>query len=207
MREPAIERSRFAILMVLAASALTVCILASSAMADVEAVEEKDPPTRILLKRTEPRSVAAMRHTGPMEEIPATVMTLISQVAAGGYDMTGPLMIVYYDSPEEVPSEKLRWEVWMPVAYPGPMKKVEEDQMGFRHIDPMFVAYTYHIGPYEDLPGAYKVLSDWAEVNKYKVTGFPVEVYWSDPMTVPAEKLVTELWFPVEEKRIPGVAN
>lgn len=185
---------------------LAVIALSAAALAET-APAEKDPPTRILLKRTEPRSVAAMRHTGPLEEIPATVMGLIGQVAAGGYDMTGPLMVVYYDSPGEVSEEELRWEVWMPVAYPGPMKKVGEDEMGFRHIDPMFVAYTYHIGSYDGLPGAYKILSDWAETNKYKITGYPVEVYWSDPMTVPEEKLVTELWFPVEEKKIPGVAK
>lgn len=186
---------------------LAVCALAASALADVEALTEKDPPTKVLLKKTEPRSVAAMRHTGPFEEIPATVMKLTGLISAGGYDMTGPLMTVYYDSPEEVAGDQLRWEVWMPVAFPGQMKRVEDDQMGFRHIDPMFVAYTFHIGSYDGLPGAYKVLSDWAEVNKYKITGPPVEVYWSDPMTVPEEKLVTELWFPVEEKRIPGVAN
>jgi effector-binding domain-containing protein len=116
-------------------------------------------------------------------------------------------MVVYYDSPEEVPAEELRWEVWMPVAYPGPMKKVAEDEMGFRHMDPMFVAYTFHIGSYEGLPSAYKTLSDWAGTNRYKITGPPVEVYWSDPMTVPEDKLVTELWFPVEEKKIPGIAN
>jgi len=180
---------------------LAVAALAAGALA------EKDPPTRILLKKTEPRSVAAMSHTGPFDEIPATVMSLIGQIAAGGYDMTGPLMMIYYDSPDEVPAEELRWEVWMPVAYPGSMKKVKEDQMGFRHIDPMFVAYTFHIGSYDGLPGAYQVLSDWARLNKYKVMGPPVEIYWSDPMTVPEEKRVTEVWFPVEEKRIPGVAK
>jgi effector-binding domain-containing protein len=204
------RRSLIVVLAGMAVAALAgaaVAALAAAALADSEAIEEKGPPTRVLLKRTEPRSVATMHHTGPFDEIPATVMKLMGMISAGGYDMTGPLMMVYYDSPEEVPAEKLRWEVWMPVAYPGPMKKTEEDEMGFRHIDPLFVAYTFHVGSYDRLPGAYKVLSDWAETNKYKVTGPPVEVYWNDPSTVPEEKLVTELWFPVEEKKIPGVAK
>jgi effector-binding domain-containing protein len=207
MEKPASRRWLMAVLTICAMCALAVCSMAAIALADNDAPDEKEPPTRILLKRTEPRSVAAMRHTGPFDEIPATVMELIGLVAEGGYDMTGPLMVVYYDSPEEVAAEKLRWEVWMPVAYPGPMKKVEEDMMGFRHIDPMFVAYTYHVGPYDGLPEAYRVLTDWAEHNKYKIVAPPVEVYWSDPMTVPEEKLVTEIWFPVEEKKIPGVAR
>ena len=190
--------------------ALAIIAMVAGAVAEIEeagAAGEKGPPTKVLLKKTEPRSVAAMRHTGPFDEIPATVMKLIGMVAMEGYAMTGPLMAVYYDNPEAVPDEELAWEVWMPVAYPGPMKKVEEDEMGFRHIDPMFVAYTYHIGAYDGLPGAYEILFEWAERNQYKVVGPPVEVYWSDPMTVPEEKLVTEVWFPVEEKRIPGIAK
>lgn len=202
MKESATRRSLIAVLV-----GLAVVAIAAAALADASATTKEDPPTRILLKRTEPRSVAALRHTGPLDEIPATVMSLISLIAAEGYGMTGPLMMVYYDSPEEVPGEKLRWEVWMPVAYPGPMKKVEEDEMGFRHIDPMFVAYTYHIGSYDGLAGAYQLLSEWARLNDYKVIGPPVEIYWSDPMTVPEENLVTEIWFPVEEKKIPGVAK
>jgi len=95
----------------------------------------------------------------------------------------------------------------MPVAYPGPIKTAEEDEMGFRHLDPMFVAYTYHIGSYDDLSAAYDLLVEWAGRNQYRFVGPPVEVYWSDPMTVPEERLVTEVWFPVEEKKVPGIAR
>ncbi len=190
--------------------ALVVIAMVAGAAAEIKEAgpaDEEGPPTRVLLKRTEPRSVAAMRHTGPFDEIPATVMRLVGLIAMEGYAMTGPLMAIYYDNSEVVPDEELTWEIWMPVAYPGPMKSVEEDEMGFRHIDPMFVAYTYHIGSYDDLPAAYNLLIEWAERNQYKMVGPPVEVYWSDPMTVPEEKLVTEVWFPVEEKKVPGIAK
>jgi effector-binding domain-containing protein len=182
----------------------------SSVFADIEetgTAAMADSPTRVLLKHTEPKNVAAMSHTGPFDDIPAVVMGLMGQVGMEGYAMTGPLMIVYYDNPDEVPAEDLRWEVWMPVAYPGPMKTGEDGELGFRHVDPMFVAYTFHIGPYEKLSEAYGVLMDWAGRNDYEIVGPPVEVNWSDPMTVPEEKLVTEIWFPVKEKKVPGIAK
>jgi effector-binding domain-containing protein len=68
----------------------------------------------------------------------------------------------------------------------------------------MFVAYTYHIGPYENVAETYDLLFGWAARNQYKIVGPPVEVYWGDPEQTPREKLVTEIWLPVEEKKIPG---
>jgi len=185
---------------------LILGVVAMSAVALAE-VEEAGPPSKIFLKKTEPRSVATMRHKGSFEEIPAVIMKLIFEVNAGGYHMTGPLTGIYYNDPQEVPEEELVWEVWAPVAYPGPVRPVENDEMSFKYLDPMFVAYTYHIGPYESIDEAYDSLMEWAERNKYKIIGPPIELYWSDPASVPAEKLVTEIWFPVEEKKTPGMVR
>jgi effector-binding domain-containing protein len=76
--------------------------------------------------------------------------------------------------------------------------------MGFRYFDPMFVVYTYHLGSYEEVDSAYAELLAWAGRNKYQIVGPPVEIYWSDPAAVPMDKWVTEVWFPVQEKEIPG---
>jgi AraC family transcriptional regulator len=185
---------------------LMFAALAVSASLWAEA-ERIEPPTKIHLKKTEPRAVATMRHTGSFEDIPTVVMELISQVEEGGYHMTWPVMAIYYSNPQEVPEQDLVWEVWVPVVYPGPIAPVENDTMGFTYLDAMFVAYTYHIGPYDEMTEAYTSLLEWAERNKYKVIGPPIELYWSDPTSVPEENLVTEIWFPVEEKKIPGIVK
>ena len=85
---------------------LMLIVVAMCAVVSAE-VEETGPPTRIFLKKTEPKSVATMRHKGSFDEIPAVVLKLIAQVQAGGYHMTGPLMAIYYSNPQEVPEEEL----------------------------------------------------------------------------------------------------
>jgi len=182
---------------------VTICVLLACAMTPLHA-QESDPPTKIHLKHTEPRSMATMKHTGPYTEVPQVMNALIKAIEDGGYHQAGPVMVAYFNDPRQTPEEELMWEVRIPVAYPGPIGAVESDKMGFKYFDPMFVAYTYHIGPYMEVGTAYMELMQWAGRNKYQIIGPPAEVYWSDPALVPAERRVTEVRFPVLEKEIPG---
>lgn len=166
--------------------------------------EAAGPPMRVHLKRTEPRTIATMKHTGSFNALPRVIDDLIGKITDGDHLVAGPVMVVYYSDPRQVPEAELLWEVWIPVARPGPFGSAENDRIAFKYLDAMFVAYTYHIGPYESVAEGYEVLFGWAVRNQYKTVGPPVEVYWSDPEQTPPEKLVTEIWLPVEEKKIPG---
>jgi AraC family transcriptional regulator len=165
---------------------------------------ESEQPTKIHLKHTEPRSVAVAKHQGPYAGVPQAIADLSKAVAEGGYHQAGPVMVAYFNDPGQTPEAELLWEVRIPVAYPGPIGAAEGAQPAFKYFDPMFVAYTYHIGPYDDVGNTYLELMDWAQRNEYQIVGPPVEVYWSDPEKVPEERWVTEIWFPVLEKKIPG---
>jgi effector-binding domain-containing protein len=145
-----------------------------------------------------------MTHKGPYTGVPKVIEQLAKAVDEGGYHQAGPVMVAYFNDPRQTPEEELLWEVRMPVAYPGPIGSTEHDKMAFKYFDPMFVAYTYHIGPFDQVDQAYVELMEWIGRNKYQIFGPPVEIYWSDPATVPTEKWVTEIWFPVMEKKLPG---
>lgn len=166
--------------------------------------ETAGPPVKVHLKRTEPRTIATMRHTGSFDAIPQVIGKLMDGITSGDHLVAGTVMAVYYNDPRQVAEEELVWEVWVPVARPETFGGAEDDEMGFKYLDVMFVAYTYHIGPYENVAESYDILFGWAARNQYKIVGPPVEVYWSDPEQTPPEKLVTEIWLPVEEKKIPG---
>jgi effector-binding domain-containing protein len=166
--------------------------------------EETAPPAKIHLKHTEPHSNATMRHMGPYTEVPGVIAGLMEAIDEGGYHQAGPVMVAYFNDPRQTPEEELLWEVRIPVAYPGPIGSAKNDEMGFKYFDPVFVAYTYHIGPYTEVGNAYMELMEWAARNEYQIVGPPVEIYWSDPAAVPMEKSVTEIQFPVLEKKIPG---
>jgi effector-binding domain-containing protein len=177
-----------------------------AAAGDVESKEEAETelPVKVHLKRTEPRTVATMRHTGSFEALPNVIGSLMEGIAEGNHLVAGPIMAVYYNDPRQVAEEELLWEVMVPVARPGRFGSVESGKMGFKYLDVMFVAYTYHIGPCENVAESYDLLFSWVARNEYKILGAPMEVYWSDPEQTPPEKLVTEIWVPVEEKKIPG---
>jgi AraC family transcriptional regulator len=168
---------------------------------------EAEQATRIHLKHTEPQNVAAMRHQGPYTDIPAVAQNLMSAIGEGGYHQAGPIMAMYLNDPRQTAEADLLCEVWIPVAYPGPIGTAENDNMVFRHIDPMFVVYTYHIGPFDEVESSYGELLGWAARNQYPIMGAPVEIYWSNPEIVPEDQLVTEIWFPVKEKTLPGIVG
>jgi effector-binding domain-containing protein len=184
----------------------SLCILIAVSVLSPVLGGETEPPAEVHLKHTEPRSVAYMGHKGPYAEVPQVIEELMKAIEEDGYHQAGPCMIVYFNDPRQTPETELLWEVRIPVAYPGPMVPAENDSMGFRYLDPMFVAYVYHIGPYADIGTAYTELMEWVGRNQYQIIGPPVEVCWSDPEKVPAERLVTEIQFPVLEKKLPGAA-
>ena len=183
---------------------LCLAVLALAMATGAWAQAKSAMPTTVFLKHTEPRAVAKMSHKGPYTDMHAVIEKLMKGVDAGDHHMVGPVMAIHYNSPQQVSPEELLWEIWIPVAYPGVIKDAEDDMMGFRYMDPQFVAYTYHIGPYDKVGDSYKMLFEWAERNKYEIQSYPVELYWSDPAKTPAEKIVTELWLPVKERKIPG---
>jgi AraC family transcriptional regulator len=177
-----------------------------TASAGVTKTDKAPPeaPVKIHLKYTEPRTVATMRHQGSFEHIPEVIGNIMTEITKGDHLVAGPIMIVYYNDPAEVPEEEYLWEIWIPVVRPGTFGRVENDVMGFRYLDTMFAAYIYHVGPYETVGESYDMLFEWAARNEYDMAGPPVEVYWSDPEQTTGEKLVTEIWLPVLEKKIPG---
>ncbi len=159
----------------------------------------------VYLKNTEPRLVATMKHQGPYDDIPGVVAKLTAGIEKGNHLQAGPLMIMYYNSPQNVSASELIWAVAIPVVTPATIGSGDMDEMGFKVLESMFVAYAHHVGPYEKVGDTFDKVFDWIEMNKYPLSGFPVEVYWSDPETTPAKELVTEVWLPIRERETPGI--
>jgi AraC family transcriptional regulator len=189
----------------LAVAIFLVAVLAVAAMAQAETKGEGGP--KVLIKKTEPRSVAVWKHKGPYTDMATVITKLTGELNSSGHAMAGPVMCMFLSNVETTPAQDLLWQVMIPVVNPGMFGKAELDRMGFQYSDAMPVAYTFHIGPYETVNESYKTLFDWAKRNQYKVQGFPIEVYWNDPNKTPKEKLVTEIWMPIEEKKVPGVVR
>lgn len=176
-----------------------MCLCASVTAQETKAAKH----IMVSLKNVEPRALATMKHQGPFTEVPDVMAKLMAEVKKGDYLIAGPPMTMYFNSPQEVVAKDLLWEVWIPVVYPGKIGGREHDVLTFKALDALFVASTYHVGPYEKVGDTYEELFKWIQKNKYPITGNPVEVYWGDPENTPQDKLVTEIWMPIGQREAP----
>ena len=56
---------------------------------------------------------------------------------------------------------------------------------------------TVHRGPYEEIAPAYHTLTGWISEGGHEIAGPPREIYLNDPHTVPPEKILTRVEFPI----------
>jgi effector-binding domain-containing protein len=189
-------------------TAVVAAVLAAAVFATLALAETNPEPTvRVYIKKTEPHSVATILHKGPFTDMTAAINNLMSDIDKGGYLPAGPLMAMFMNSPETTAAKDLEWQVMIPVVTPGPIGQAQMDKLSFQYLDPMTVAYAYHVGPYDTVNEAYQTIFDWAKMNKFPIKGYPIEVYWSDPAKVPKDKLVTEVMVPIEERKGPAIKN
>ena len=57
---------------------------------------------------------------------------------------------------------------------------------------------TVHKEPYEDCTSTYEKLYDWLVQNGKKIIAPTREVYLNDPGEVPPEKILTEIYLPID---------
>jgi AraC family transcriptional regulator len=64
------------------------------------------------------------------------------------------------------------------------------------------MAKTHHKGPYEECGPTYEKLFAWLAANGKKIVGPTRELYLNDPHEVPPEEILTEIFAPVEQRRV-----
>ncbi len=167
--------------------------------------EKKDvspQPTReFYIKKTEPRTVATMRHKGPFSEIPTVIQKLQQEIEKGKHYVAGPVMVIFYTPAEGTPEKQRDWEVAIPVVKPGRLGGTEYDKMQFRFMDAANVVYAYHIGPRDQINDLYVRAFSWIKKMGYEIKGSPIEIYWTEPTKISSEDLVTEVWIFISEER------
>lgn len=181
-------------------------------------MEGKMPEYEIVLKATEPQTVAFAR--GKVEQRRLTPVTgavlaqgdLVAQIgkecdilAKRLSDLIrqkrvkgmGPWALIYEQNEEDI-----ELEMAAPVQAgisPGGGPD-EGERLGIRAVPGQpSVASVIHNGPYETLPQAYTALGLWIEQNGYELAGPCWEIYLHHDGRNPSE-CVTEVQFPVEKR-------
>jgi DNA-binding transcriptional MerR regulator len=115
---------------------------------------------------------------------------LMGYVQEHGLQMAGPPFIAY---PDRIHEEEGTIECCFPIAGAAePQGRVEP-----RHYAGGPVAWTRHVGPYDQVGAAYAALDAWVAENERQVAGPPREVYLNDPQTTAPEDLLTEVVWPL----------
>jgi len=148
---------------------------------------------KIGLKEIPRMRVAFVSRTGPYDQIPEAMKTLMSWVANRGIKPLGPPMGIYYNGPASVGPDELRWDIAIPVS-----DGVDgEDEIAVRELPGGKFVYAFHQGPYDNVKTVYDELFAFIGQNSLRPTGPPMEVYLSDPAKVKPQEVNTEIRVPV----------
>jgi AraC family transcriptional regulator len=145
----------------------------------------------------EPVTLAAMRHTGPYQEIGQTFQRLAAW--AGSRGLFGPgtrYLAVYHDAPESAAPSALRSDAC--IGVPAGFKPDRED-VTMTTIAGGRCAIFHHQGPYAELGAAYRwIYSQWLPQSGEEPGDRPVfEEYLNNPAATPAQDLLTAIYLPL----------
>jgi AraC family transcriptional regulator len=144
-------------------------------------------------KRIEEAKVAYIPHTGSYGKIPEYIQEVAQWVMDNGLEMTGLVYGTYFNSPDDVPEEKLQYEIGFSFegnALPG-------GKVGIKEIPEHSVLAAIHKGPYTAVGPVIKAVVEYAVKNGYDIVGPITEAYLNDPLEVPESEWLTEVRLPV----------
>jgi len=141
-----------------------------------------------------PFSYAGLSCSGSYEQIAAKMGQFIQEFFKQKLTPAGAPFGLYLNSPEEVKTEDLKWEIGFPVAKEAAVAEpLRKGEYGFRK-----VASAIHAGPYDKVSETYAKMLKFIAANGYRAAGPILERYLNNPMQVKPEDLKTEIIIPVE---------
>jgi effector-binding domain-containing protein len=151
----------------------------------------------VIIQTVEPFVYFCIEYKGPYSQIQEAIARMSEEARHQNAAPSGPLMGLYYNSPEQVDARNLQWEVGFPVTpqtlIQPPLLKKE-----WSHTQ---VAVCLHQGAYEDTPDTIFMMLDWLDENGYQPTGPIMERYLDmNPAELRPEQRKTEVWIPCQKK-------
>lgn len=151
----------------------------------------------VTIQHIDPITVAFLARKGSFTQVAEGFGTLYQWVESEEFAPYGPPMMVFLSDPATTPEHENAWELWAPISGPQLDREANEDGLGVRLIPGGTVASATHIGRYDEVEGTYTKVLSWVTANEKEIVGPPMEVYFSDPATVPEEEYVTEVRVPI----------
>jgi AraC family transcriptional regulator len=147
-------------------------------------------------KKVQEIKVAYANYMGTYTKIPDYMQEVGKWVIKHHLEMGGVVYGTYYNSPEEVPEEELKYEIGFSII--GEAKG--EDKFMIKKVPEHMVLSSIHKGAYTEVGPVIHALAAYAIENDYDIIGPITEIYLNDPTTLPESELLTEVQFPVAKK-------
>lgn len=138
-------------------------------------------------------SYVCLPYTGSYENHEAVIGALMEAAATQGFEMTGPMLGVYYNSPADTPADSLVWEIGFQV--PDSLE-VSEPLVVKKWLFTR-VAKAMHTGSYETVDQTYPKIFEFIGKQNMMPAGPTMERFLNDPQQVAPEELKTEIWVPI----------
>lgn len=138
-------------------------------------------------------SYVCMPYMGSYENHETVIGAFMQAASAQGFELTGPMLGVYYNSPMDTPADSLVWEIGfevpesLQVAEPLVVKKWILTKVG----------KAIHTGSYETVDQTYTKIFEFIGKQNMMPAGPTMERFLSDPQQVAPEEIKTEIWVPV----------
>lgn len=151
----------------------------------------------VSLQKIEPFAYLCMPVKGSYSKIQEVVPQLMSEMASQNAVPSGPLMGIYYNSPDQVDSQDLEWEIGFPVS----PRQAVRPPLVLKEWSFTQVAMSVHKGPYSEIGKTIAGISDWMAANGCSAAGPVLERYLDmNPSGMKPEDLRTEIWIPCQKK-------
>jgi effector-binding domain-containing protein len=151
----------------------------------------------VTIKEVASEHLASVRGTYPIAQLPEVMGRefgrVMSALTAEGVQPSGGAVVIYHGWTEDTVDAEIAFTI-QGVFFPqNPRGGVRPSRVpGGR------VAFTTHVGPYDQIANAYGAIQAYAKENRLELAGTMWERYLTDPAVEPdLSKHVTELFWPV----------
>ena len=151
----------------------------------------------IEVKEVTPFIYCSIHHKGPYSDIETIIKQLMMASRSQNIFPGGPLIGIYYNSPNQVKPADLEWEIGFPITPQVlPQPPLEKKQWNFT-----LVVATVHVGAHEKTGETIAKMEEWMKANGLAPVGPLLERYLTmpTPETKP-ENLRTEIWIPCQKQ-------
>ncbi len=151
----------------------------------------------VAIQTVDPFVYFCIEYKGTFTQIQEAIARMSEEARRQNAAPSGPLMGIYYNSPEEVSAQDLQWEVGFPVTpqtlIQPPLVKKEWSYTQ--------VAVCLHQGAYEDTSDTIYKMLEWMDNNGYRSAGPIMERYLDmNPAELRPDQRKTEIWIPCQKK-------